>query len=150
LASLFDQSPRAIDLRRIVNVLLRPEHNEIFEQFHASFPVPYNTAAGRARLIQYRKKLNEGKLGVALKRILDLRNQGVAHLDQSPIYPSGRPLIRDADYVLAAACAIVWNANIFGVGRNIDAAQVREICRGYASSFTEVIAKGINPDHGSK
>jgi hypothetical protein len=146
LASLFDRDPKAIDLRRIINSLLRPEHARVFEQFHASFSVPYDAAAGRARLNRYRKMLGEGKLGAALRRIVDLRNQGIAHLDQNPSYPDGRPWIRDTDYALAAACAITWNANAFAVGRFIDAAQVRKICRGYASSFTGVILKGINAD----
>lgn len=146
LASLFDQDQSALDLRRIVNVLLHPEHTRVLEEFHASLSAPYDTETGRARLNRYRKKLGGGKLGAALRRIVDLRNQGVAHLDQNPSYPNGRPLIRDIDHVLAAVCAIIWNANAFAVGRRIDAAEVRKICRGYASSFTGVILKGLNAE----
>lgn len=146
LATLFDQDQSAIDLRKIINDLLHPDHIKVFEQFHASLSTPYDTKAARTRLTNYRRRLGKGKLGDALKRVRDLRNQSVAHLDQNPIYPTGRPWMQDTDYVLAAACAIIWNANFFAVGRRIDAAGLRKICRGYASSFTGVILKGLSAD----
>jgi hypothetical protein len=147
LASLFDQDQRAVDLRRIVNILRHPDNGRTFEQFHASFPVSHDAAACKARLVRYRKKLGEGTQRAALRRIVDLRNQGIAHLDQNPKCPDGRPWVHDTDYVLAAACAIVWNANAFAVGRIIDSTKVRKICRGYASSFTRAILKGTAADH---
>jgi AbiU2 len=143
LASLFDHNTEATDLRRIINALLHPDNRDTFEKFHASFTVPYESEVGRERLRRYQRRLGKGELGESLQRIISLRTQVVAHLDQNPEYTSGRPLVRDIDHVLAAACIIIWNANVFAVGRWIDAAQTRGICRGHASTFAAALLRGI-------
>ncbi len=143
LASMFDQNSNATDLRRVLNALLHRDNDEISRNFHATYGGGYDRDAAKARLASYRKRLNSNNLARALHRIVDLRKQAVAHIDMEPEFTKGRPLIRDIDYVLAAACIIVCDAYLFGLGRKIDASQTRDICRRGAASFAGIIRNGL-------
>ena len=142
LASVFDADERAINLRRVINKLLHPNHIKIFRHFHATWPVPPDTDAGIAKLSRWQDRMKRGKLSEAIQRVIDLRKKAIAHVDLAPEFKNGPLKVWEVEYALAGATSAVLVANHFATGRWIDASQIRKNSRKAIASLTDVIIAG--------
>jgi hypothetical protein len=142
LASVFDAEAKATNIKRVVNNLLRPTHTALFRLWHASWPVPYDTENGIARLRYWQKRINSGKPAKAVERIIDLRRKAIAHVDLEPEFKEGRPQVWEIEYVLVAVATIVRTANLFATGRDIDAQQLRAHSRKRIEEFSRALLAG--------
>ncbi len=142
LASVFDSETKATNLKRVLNSLLHPRHTDIFRRWHASWPVPYSTDNGIARLKYLQKRINTGTPAKAIARIIDLRKQAIAHVDLAPEFKRGRPQVWEIEYTLVAVASAVLTANLFATGRNIDAHQLRAHSRKRIEEFSHALLAG--------
>jgi CRISPR/Cas system-associated protein Cas10 (large subunit of type III CRISPR-Cas system) len=77
LCGLFDKSRDAVNLRAIVNRVLRREYLDRFREFHRQAKPGFNTDARVARLTRLQRRLNRGETGKALSRLQDLETRSL-------------------------------------------------------------------------
>jgi hypothetical protein len=142
LASVFDPQSKATNIKRVLNALLLPAHEEIFRRWHAGWPVPYDTDKGIARLRYLRRRINNGKPAKAIERIIELRKKAMAHVDLEPEFKAGKPQVWEIEYTLVAVASTVLVANLFATGRNIDAQQLRANSQKRIKEFSDALLAG--------
>jgi hypothetical protein len=120
LCGFFDDSPDAVNLRAILNRVVRPKYLDRFQEFHHQANAGFDTIGQRERLVRLQRRLRRGETGKALARLHDLRNQVVAHLVTEPAFDDGWPVIADMTIVLAAVANIVISLVRFAIaGRGV-------------------------------
>jgi len=137
LCAFFDDTPGAVNLRMILNRVVRPEYLDRFREFHTLTNPTFDTDWQRERLLRLQRRLNRGDTGKALARLNDLRNQIVAHLDTQPQFDDGWPVNADMAIVLAAVANTVISLVRFTIaergvkpheGRRNAQRQARALC----------------------
>ena len=136
LCSFFDEDADAVDLRAILNCVLRPEYADRFCEFHTITGAGLDVSRQRARLGRMQRRIRRGHVARAIGRLRDLRNQLVAHLDTRPEFAKGRPVMSDMDVVLGAVANIVVSVGRLVItGRQIVPAIARRDARLQARAF---------------
>jgi hypothetical protein len=108
LCCFFDEDASAVNLRTILNRVLRPEYAERFCEFHASVDPSFDVRWQIGRLQRMQRRLKPGgSAGKAIERLSHLRNQMVAHLDRRPAFDRGYPVMADMSVVLAAVANVM-------------------------------------------
>lgn len=144
LHALFDEAPTAVNLRAILNRVVRPEYLDRFRAFHKLANPTFDADQQRARLLRLQRRVNKGETGKALARLADLRNQIVAHLDTQPKFGDGWPANRDMVIVLAAATNMVVSLLRFAiVGRDVSPVLVRQNAQRQARALAEAIRPSV-------
>jgi hypothetical protein len=138
LCALFDGRSDHIVFRPILNRLSDPQHVPLFQAWHDTKD-RLDAARACARLGRMRKRLNKNPLKASLKRLDDLRDQGIAHISHSPNFSRGWPLVRDITYLVALASNISVTALNLMTVRRIQTkaclADARAIASGVSSSI---------------
>jgi hypothetical protein len=107
LCAFFDEAVSGVNLKTVLNCVLRPEYAMGFRQFHASTNPGFDVDRQLARLRRMQRRLRRGNTGRAIERLSGLRNQMVAHLDVRPEFAKGYPVMADMGTVLAGVANIV-------------------------------------------
>jgi AbiU2 len=137
LCAFFDEDGDAVNVRRILNRVLKPEYDEAFREFHSHQPFGRDAVALKQRLIRMQRRLNRGRTAAALARLRDLRNQIVAHLAIDPNLPLGHPALLDITLLLAAVTNLVVSLVRYviatrdiapSIGRDDAQEQARSLC----------------------
>jgi hypothetical protein len=131
LCAFFDETPGAVNLRAILNRILRPDYADRFREFHSAMNPGFDVDRHRRRLVQMQRRLRRhGKTGEAIQRLSDLRNQTVAHLDTQPRFDQGYPMIADMSTVLASVAKILISVvRLTVAGRRIELSLARRDAR---------------------
>jgi hypothetical protein len=92
------------------------------------------------------RAIRSGKLKAAIRRVVNVRNSFVAHIDFKPaaLGEGERAIIRDFDHVISAASIIVGETNVFVLGRRVDVAGLRMILREEAGGLVSTLKRGFN------
>jgi hypothetical protein len=127
LCAFFDEESSAVNLKKTLNEVLRPEYADRFREFHATIDASFDASHQLARLRRMQRRLRRGNIGKAIERLRDLRNQMVAHLDTRPEFAKGYPVMADMTSVLAAVANIVISiVRLTIAGRGIIPARGRQ------------------------
>jgi hypothetical protein len=141
LAMLFKSDPKAVNLRQLLNHLCRPEYTAFFAAAHRRCHPPLDTERQRGRLIYMQRRINRDPLRGCIKRIDDLRDQGVAHLDRAPKPDFEWPLMRDVSMAFAAAANITVTALHYMTWRRFNV----RASRTHGIALTRALTQAINP-----
>jgi hypothetical protein len=142
LCAFFDEKADAVNLKAILNRVVRPEYLLRFSEFHMQWNPTFSADKQHARLLRLQRRLRRGDSGRALVRLNDLRNQVVAHLDSQPQLGHGWPVIRDITVVLAAVANILISLmRLATPGRVIRPA----LCRRDAQHQARALCQAIRP-----
>lgn len=107
LCAFFDDEADAVNLRAVLNRVVRLEYLDRFREFHSQSNAVFDADNQHERLLRLQRRLRRGDAGKAFVRLNDLRNQVVAHLDTQPEFDDGWPVVGDMTIVLAAIASIV-------------------------------------------
>jgi hypothetical protein len=150
LCGFFDDSRDAVNLRAILNRVVRPECLDRFREFHRRTNPGFDTDRQRERLLRLQRRLNRGETARALARLQDLRNQVVAHLGTEPAFNAGWPIIADMTVVLAAVANVVISLVRFAIaGRRVTPLLGRLDAQGQARVLTQAIRPSAIGRRGS-
>jgi hypothetical protein len=140
LCAFFDEAPGAVNLKVILNRVLRPDYTESLREFHRLTTPTFDVDRQRERLIRMQRRLNRGNTGRAIVRLSELRNQIVAHLDTQPRFEEGWPVIGDMTMVLAAVADVVISLVHFTIaGRRIKPSLGRQEAQLQARALCQAI-----------
>jgi hypothetical protein len=145
IAALFDEDRRTSNIPKILRTALSPARSAFSVEFHKRYGVETESKKSQETLIKYGRAIRGGKLKAAIRRLVNVRNTFVAHIDFLPatLGEGERAIVRDFDHVISAASIIIGEANVFVLGRRIDAANLRKILRREAGGLVSVIARGF-------
>jgi hypothetical protein len=138
LCAFFDDETDAVNLRAILNRVVRPEYLDRFRRFHRQRNAAVDTDKQHERLLRLQRRLRRGGTGKALARLNALRNQVVAHLDTQPEFGGGWPVVGEIRIVLVAVANIVISLTRFTIpdrpirpslGRRDAQRQARALCQ---------------------
>jgi hypothetical protein len=144
-AALFDDDPKTSNLPKIIRGGLTPDVTEFLHEFHAHYDASIMAEASRTRLVGYGRKLNRGPLRPAIERIKRVRMTIVAHFDANPepVPDQRKAIVRDYDYVIAAAAIMTGEANRWMIGRTVNFSELRKILRDEANGFCNTLELGL-------
>jgi len=145
VAALFDENPRTSNIPKILRTALSPSRSEFIRGFHEHYGVEAESQKSRERLVKYGRAIRTGKLKAAIRRLINVRNTFVAHIDFEPVAlgEGERAIVRDFDHVISAASIIVGEANVFVLGRKVDIAALRKILRREAGGLVSALVCGF-------
>lgn len=150
LCAFFDENQGAVNLRTILNLVVRPSFLASFREFHTQTKPGFDTDWQRDRLVRLQRRLNRGETGKALARLNALRNQKVAHLDIDPSFADGWPIGHDMTIVLAATANIVISLVRFAIaGRRVRPLLGRQDARDQARALCRAIHPSVIGRRGS-
>ena len=148
LCAFFDDAPDAVNLRAILNRIMRPEYLDNFREFHRQTNPEFDTDRQYERLLRLQRRLRGGDTGKALARLKRLRNQVVAHLDTHPKFDDGWPVNVDMTIVLAGVANIVISLVRFAIaGRRIKPLLGRQDARSQARALSQAIRPSVIGRH---
>jgi len=145
VAALFDEDPRTSNISKVLRTALRPDRCQFFQSFHRQYDVEPEAEQSRERLIKYGRAIRTGKLRDAIRRLVNVRNTFVAHIEFQPAARADhdRAIVRDFDHVISAAAIIVGEANVFTLGRRVDISALRRILREEADGLVSTLRRGL-------
>jgi hypothetical protein len=145
IAALFDEDGRTSNVPKTLRTALSPARTEFLRKFHEHYGVEAESQKSRERLVRYGRSIRSGALKAAIRRVVNVRNTFVAHIDFSPpaLGEGERAIVRDFDHVISAAAIIVGETNVFVLGRRIDVAGLRKILREEAGGLVSTLKRGF-------
>ena len=145
IAALFDEDPRTSNIPKTLRTALSPPRSEFLLRFHKYCGVETEAQKSRVGLIKYGRSIRTGELNAAIRRIINVRNTFIAHLELQPatMEKGQRAIVRDFDHVVSAAAIIVGEANVFALGRRVHTAALRKILRQQAAGLVSTLVRGF-------
>jgi hypothetical protein len=123
---------------------MTPARSTFLKQFHKHYDVVEAASASSTRLVKYGRMLKRGRLREAIRAVIDVRNNYIAHFDLNP-KPRGRrrAIIRDLDVVISSASIVFGEAKFYIGGRRVDADDLKRLLRREADGFVTTLQNGI-------
>ena len=150
LAGLFKSDQRSVNLRHLLKALCNERHAAFFAEEHRRHTPPIDSEHQRGRLVRMQRRINREPLRSCLKRIDDLRDQAVAHIELSPAPDFVWPLVTDVSKAYVAASNITFTALHYMTRRRVVVRRYREEAKTLTRDFLQSVQPGALADEEDK